>query len=230
MHKILVFDLDDTLAGLGLGIRPKDIEKLKLLEDIGYDIAICSGKTVDYLCGFLRQVELKKPIMIGENGATFRECVDLPPKKTYHFPYSKEARGQLDRMKIRLKELFPEVWYQPNEVGVTPYPRSEQEFDEMQALFDANADDTTCLNIWRHVDSFDLSPKEISKFSGLTFFAEKEGYKREDFICIGNGSNDIPMFEFADVSIGVDAMVKDHVDYLFSDIGKALDYLIENRL
>jgi len=53
MHKVLVFDLDGTLAPISKGKTSKDIEKLKRLEKEGYKIGICSGKPTYYLCGFI---------------------------------------------------------------------------------------------------------------------------------------------------------------------------------
>ena len=88
---MIIFDLDSTLAPLGKGIGGKELEVLQNLEMMGVRIALCSGKTCDYLCGFLRQVGLKNPIMIGENGAVIRFGVDLPPKQYYRVPFSKEA-------------------------------------------------------------------------------------------------------------------------------------------
>ncbi|MBQ3002547.1 MAG: HAD hydrolase family protein, partial [Clostridia bacterium] len=51
MHKVLVFDLDGTLAELGKGITQENIQKLFQLESMGYRIAVCSGKPTYYLCG-----------------------------------------------------------------------------------------------------------------------------------------------------------------------------------
>ena len=51
MHKLLVFDLDGTLAQIGKGMLPADADKLIELEQMGYKIAICSGKSGFYLCG-----------------------------------------------------------------------------------------------------------------------------------------------------------------------------------
>ena len=85
MIKLVVFDLDKTLAELGKGVTPENIKQLKQLEEKGVRIAICSGKTVYYLCGFMRQLELEHPILIGENGAVIQFGVDLPPKNYYKF-------------------------------------------------------------------------------------------------------------------------------------------------
>lgn len=65
MHKLLVFDLDGTLAQRAKGIGYEDIQKLKELEKSDYRIAICSGKPICYLCGFARQLELENPVLIG---------------------------------------------------------------------------------------------------------------------------------------------------------------------
>ena len=102
MHKLLVFDLDGTLAPVGKGALPETIEKLKALENAGHRIALCSGKPTYYLCGILRQWELRKPIMIGENGAVFQLGVDLPPAEFMIFPYSDLARKQLRLLKDRI--------------------------------------------------------------------------------------------------------------------------------
>lgn len=63
--KLLVFDLDSTLAPVGKGMEEEDLKLFRSLEKSGKRIAVASGKTCDYLCGFLRQVGLRNPIMIG---------------------------------------------------------------------------------------------------------------------------------------------------------------------
>lgn len=81
--KLLVFDLDSTLAPIGKGMGEKELKLFRRLDQLQIPIAVASGKTCDYLCGFLRQVGLKNPIMIGENGAMIRFGVDLPPREHY---------------------------------------------------------------------------------------------------------------------------------------------------
>ena len=70
MIKLLVFDLDSTLAPIGEEMEWENVRLLRELEKKGARIAVCSGKSCDYLCGFLRQLGLSNPIMIGENGAS----------------------------------------------------------------------------------------------------------------------------------------------------------------
>ena len=58
MVQLIVFDLDSTLAPLGKGIGRKELELFQKIEKKGIRIATASGKTCDYLCGFMRQVGL----------------------------------------------------------------------------------------------------------------------------------------------------------------------------
>ena len=74
MIKLIVFDLDSTLAEIAKGIRPETLERLKTFENRGIQIAICSGKPTFYLCGIMRQAELSKmAVVIGSEGQGVRK-------------------------------------------------------------------------------------------------------------------------------------------------------------
>lgn len=152
MIKLAVFDLDGTLAELGKGILPQDIELLKAIEDKGVTIAISSGKPTYYLCGFMRQVGLENPILIGENGAVIQFGVDLPPKQFYVLPYSKEAKQTISFIKEEVSARFPHMWFQPNEVGITPFPRNEEEFAWIENFLCASAGVSRDAGMVRDVD------------------------------------------------------------------------------
>lgn len=231
MHHILVFDLDGTLADLGKGMTEKNAERLKALEALGYRIAICSGKPTYYLCGFMRQIGLKEPILIGENGATFQFGVDLPPKCYFIYPHTKIAREQLSLLRARINEALGErIWYQPNEVALTPFPPNEECFAVIQKIIDSHSNDLNELAVYRHVDSFDIIPKNISKANGLSYLAEKIGMKANSFVAVGDGPNDLSMFAYADVAVGIGEKVKDAVDFTFQNIGDALNFFIERKI
>lgn len=226
MSKLIVFDLDDTLAPIGKRMLAEDVNKLKELEASGYRIAICSGKPTFYLCGFMRQLGLQEPILIGENGAVIQYGVELPPKRFYICPHSEWAAEQLKRMKERITvRCGGRVWFQPNELELTPFPQDPEAFELIQGLIDANPEELDELLIYRQVDCFDFIPKNINKASGLAFLAELEGLSRADFIAVGDGINDVPMFEFADVSIGIGSKLKCETTYSFERIGDALEEL-----
>ena len=230
MHKILVFDLDGTLTPLGKGMTVGDVEKLRALERTGYRIAVCSGKPTYYLCGFLRQIGLDAPIMVGENGAVFQFGVDLPPRTYFTHPYPTPVRENLKTLRQLIDEACGDrVWYQPNEIGLTPFVMDEGVFDEILAVLDAHRELLEGITVYRHVDCFDLTPENISKGSGLAYLADYMGLIAGDFIAIGDGFNDVPMFEFADLSICVGGKLDHPTDYKFHTIGQALDYLLKEK-
>ena len=80
---------------VGGGDLPAGFQALRQLEERGVRIAVCSGKPTYYLCGFLRQVELRDPILIGENGAVIQMGVELPPRNFYILPYPQQTGGVL---------------------------------------------------------------------------------------------------------------------------------------
>lgn len=227
MHKLLVFDLDGTLAPVGKGALPDTIEKLKKLERKGHRIALCSGKPTYYLCGILRQWELDEPVMIGENGAVFQFGVDLPPKRFEIFPFMKKAGEQLALLRKRIDEAWTgELWYQPNEVALTPFPYEEACFDCIQSILDAHPEDLDELAVYRHGDCFDILPKTISKAEGVAYLASLLGLCASDVAAVGDGVNDLPMFAYAGLSIGIGDGVAGKADLHFDTVGEALDHLL----
>lgn len=227
MGKLIVFDLDNTLAELGKGVKEEDLGLLKELEKQGNGIAICSGKPVGYLCGMLRQMELEAPILIGENGAAIQMGVDLPPEKFYYLPHSKDADETIAFLRKKIKELLPHIWFQPNEVGLTPFPTSEEEFEQIETLFQENKDRVRDVTIYRHCDSFDITPNEITKYDGLKYLAELLGLSPSDMIAVGDGVNDYPMFRYAGFSVGVHVSEPDKVNVNFQTSTEALAYLVK---
>lgn len=228
MIKLIVFDLDGTLAQLGKGILPEDLLLLHQLEDAGARIAICSGKPTYYLCGLMRQVGLKAPVLVGENGAVIQFGVDLPPREYFVAPYSAKAKRSIRLIRDELDLAIPDLWYQPNEVGLTPFPSSEAGFDAIQACLDKLAPELEDLILYRHCDCFDIMPDGITKKSGLERLGKLLGISPEETAAVGDGVNDYPMFEYARLSLGINVKEAEKVDRIFPSIHEALLFLLEN--
>ena len=227
MIKLVVFDLDGTLAESGKGIVASDIEKLKKIEEMGIRIAICSGKPVSYLCGFMRQVGLDAPILLGENGAVFQVGVELPPKEQHILPYSNLAKESLIMIKQEIDSRISDIWYQPNLVGVTPFPKNEVEFDIIENLLIEKKHTLQDVKVYRHVDCIDFVPEGIDKKEGVHFLTQHMGLTPEEIVVVGVGVNDYPMFEFAGMAFGIHVKDEKLVDRNFDGITEALDFLIE---
>ena len=103
------------------------------------------------------------------------------------------------------------------------------------------------LEVYRHWDCFDLMPKNVNKKNGIRYLTDLLGMDRSEVIAIGDGINDIPMFEFADIAIGVlgkdaideqgnitqqksDHVIREYIDYGFATIGEVLDFILEKCL
>ena len=227
MIKLIVFDLDGTLAQLGKGILPEDLALLYRLEEAGARIAICSGKPTYYLCGLMRQIGLKAPVLVGENGAVIQFGVDLPPRDYFVASYSKGAKRSLRLIRDALETAAPDMWYQPNEVGLTPFPKDEAGFDVIQTCLDQLAPQLEDLIIYRHCDCFDIMPDGITKKSGLERLGKLLGIAPEETAAVGDGVNDYPMFEYAGLAIGVNVGEPDKVDRNFASIHEALSFLLK---
>lgn len=227
MYKLIVFDLDGTLAALGKGIEPQNLALLHRLEDAGARIAICSGKPTYYLCGFMRQAGLRAPILVGENGAVIQLSVDLPPRDYHVAPYSGAAKRSIRMLREAIEAKVPGMWYQPNEVGLTPFPRNDAEFDAVQDCIDALAGEIRDVIVYRHCDSFDITPEGITKKSGLARLGRLLGVAPEETVAVGDGVNDYPMFEYAALAVGVNVKDADKVDVNFATAHEALAYLLD---
>ena len=151
----------------------------------------------------MRQVGLDEPILIGENGAVIRFGVELPPKQYYKIPFPKETAKFLEEIKKMLQEKYPHIWFQPNKVGVTPFPTTEEEFQEIEDLLSVWLEGKNGIQVFRHVDSFDIVPAGIDKTTGIRCVLDKLDIRAEEMVAIGDGVNDYCMFEMAGVSVGV---------------------------
>lgn len=223
--RLIAFDLDGTMAEIGKGILPENIEMIREFERQGIRIAIVSGKPTYYLCGFFRQVGLKEPILAGENGAVIQVGIDLPPAYFQVQKFSKEADQSLEFLGTALKELVPDLWYQPNIVGIAAFPHKPEEFDLIQNMIDKNRNRIVDVDIYRHGDCFDFMPKGLSKYSSLEIIGKMLGISREETVSFGDGVNDGPMFEYAGTAVGIQYSGEAKVDINVDSIGEGLIWL-----
>ncbi len=227
MIKLVIFDLDSTLAEVGKGILPETIQRLRKMEKRGIRIAVCSGKAAYYLCGIMRQAELEDPIIVGESGAVIQFGVELPPRRYEVQEYSEEAKETIRFLKEKIKEKLPYVWFQPNEVALTPFLNKQEEFDAVNWCLREYKDKVKDVLVLEQVDCFDILPNGITKKRGIARLAEMLDVLPEEMIAVGDGINDYPMFEYAGTALGINVADEDKVDKNFKTIKGALDYIEE---
>ena len=173
----------------------------------------------------MRQVGLKAPVLVGENGAVIQLGVDLPPNDYFVAPHSEAAKRSIRLLRERIEQAVPGMWYQPNEVGLTPFPRDDAEFAAVQGVIDALSGEIADVIVYRHCDSFDITPEGITKKSGLERLGALLGIAPQETIAVGDGVNDYPMFEYAGHAVGIGVKDEEKVDVNFAGIGEALGYL-----
>jgi HAD superfamily hydrolase (TIGR01484 family) len=66
--KLLVFDIDGTLAPTEEPLSPAVGEKLRIYEEKGLQLVFISGRTASYLAGLARGAGIKRALAAGENG------------------------------------------------------------------------------------------------------------------------------------------------------------------
>ena len=226
MEQLIVFDLDDTLCKVGKGMEPEDVELLRELEHTGARIALCSGKPTYYLCGFMRQIGLKDPVLVGENGAVIQFGVELPPRRFYVQPYSPAAGRSLNLLKERISAALPGLWFQPNTVMVSPFPYEEEQFEVIQRILDESWPEVEDVFYYRHWDCFDILPVGVNKGSGVAALGRLLNIPASQTVAVGDSLNDYAMFDYAGLALGVNAADESRVAANFSSTGEMLSYLL----
>lgn len=228
MIKMAVFDIDDTLAFVGQPILDENVKLLKEIEEAGIKIAISSGKSIYYQIGMFRQAGLKNPVFIGENGCSIAFGIKLPPKVLN----TVEPDGAFFKSRKRIYEelcaLCPEgFWLQPNEVMLTFFFKDAKIRDKMREYFKQCTYEG--ITVYEHVDSFDVVPKNVDKYTSLERLCDHLNIGRDEVIAVGDGANDVPMLQFCKYSIGVYGLDKALTTYHFDDIKDALEFIIKSR-
>ncbi|MBQ0083714.1 MAG: HAD family phosphatase [Clostridiales bacterium] len=225
MIKLIAFDLDATLAPSHKPTAQNDVKTVTELEKSGVKIAICSGKTTYYLCGFARQFGLKEPILIGENGMAVQFGVFLPPREYYSLPVSDQQKLYMQKIKEFIDGKFPDIWYQPNTYALTPFITKEEQFAVIDEFLAENPQFESCLTVYRHPNCYDILPKGVTKKSGLELICRKLGIKPLEVIAVGDGINDYSMFEFAGTSVGIKIADTQKVSANFDSLADALLFI-----
>ena len=227
MIKLIAFDLDDTLAPTNKATDKDSVELIRKIEKCGIKIAVCSGKPTFYLSGYLRQIGLDNPVLIGENGAVIQIGDALPPKKYCVLPCSEEARKSLNLIKSLIDKKYPDIWYQPNEVVLTPFTENIEHHAYFDEILENFADKIKDINVFKSFNAYDFLPKNINKKTALKHLKELINIDGNEILSVGNSDNDYPMFEYANYSIGINVPDITKVNRNYKTLKEALLHIIE---
>lgn len=224
---LAAFDMDGTLAERGEPPLPGTVAGVKRLQSMGVRVALVSGKPAWYLTGVARGAGLGDVPVIGEQG-----CV-VHRQDTRETLYLAERTESMERIRGEIARAFsPNVWFQPNEINVTAFPRGSVRAGDIRHLVERlvaerEIDDVRVL---AHVDAVDVMPRGVDKGVGLGRLCEMLGiYNLSRVAAVGDAPDDIPMLESAgfSVAVGADEAVRAAADVAADDIAAALRVLIE---
>ncbi len=227
MGKVVVFDLDGTLAEVGRPATSCVQDLLYQLQKVAR-IVVCSGKPVYYLCGFCRQLGLVQPIMIGENGAEVCIGYDLPPTTHIQVNLTDEVKRRLNALRDFIRvQLGDKVWFQPNSVAVTPFPRDDETFAKLDRLVATNPPLLQGIVAYRQSDCYDFSPKGVDKAAGVQKVLDILGESVDDLFVVGDGVNDYCMLDMTANSYGINLAEPSHARYNFQSTDQAIASILD---
>jgi HAD superfamily hydrolase (TIGR01484 family) len=232
--KLIIFDLDNTIAQPNRPVGDRVVRWMKKVEKRGVRVALASGKPVAYLAGLARQIGLKEPILSGENGAVVHYSANFPPGKILR-PYANIAttNDMIESLRRTVVSRFGDrVWVQPNEINLTLFPYTRDTFQELKGLLDLEISQggNGKWQIYRHFDSIEVTPSFINKGFALREIMRTEKLERMQVIAVGDGENDIPMFKEVGLSIGIRIDGGDHRFDSISQVMNFLNNVFENGL
>jgi len=224
-RKLFCFDLDNTLAPNNGAISKEIIDALRDIQGHGHQVMVISGKPTAYLAGLIRQTGLGNVYISGGNGESFMMSHIYPPLNFLVKHSTEDEIATLKNVKKRILEMFKgKVWLQPNEFQLTVFHYGDKTVSiALERLIKEIVSDK--FEVHNHIDCIDVLPNGISKGEMVKVAADFLGVMPEQIVAIGDGENDISMFEVAGMSIGINIGDANSVTKRVSDINEAIKYI-----
>ncbi|WP_411725656.1 HAD family hydrolase [Methyloglobulus sp.] len=187
--KLLVFDVDGTIAAPSRPVTKEVAEKIRSLEERGCRIAFASGKNIAYLTGLARGIGLQAPLLIGENG-----CVIFDPLLMKEIRLA-ERPIEFAVLEAEIIQCFNDtVWIQPNQVELTIFPKTKGEMPALVSLLrELTSPLLEKIVVWEHIDAIDILPVGVDKGKALAALRTAYDLDKDMVVAVGDGKTDIPM-------------------------------------
>lgn len=217
--RLIVFDIDGTLIPLGKTMSHNVSAIIRYFENLGVRIALSSGKNISYLEGMARDIGIKKPLIIAENGCVI---VDIAESKevwlTNRTPEIHEIR---EKILGKFSEFIEE---QPNNVELT-FSITTLQPEAVSYVKELINEYRDRVHAYEYAGCLDILPVGIDKGAGLAEAKRMYGFMKEDVVAIGDWENDIPMFKEAGLALIVGTQISYPNAMSFDTIDEVLDFL-----
>ena len=228
---LIGLDIDGTLVHDDGYLSPEVVREVKRVKDLGHEVIIATGRAAANAVPVVRDLGFEQGYVVGSNGAVtvqldsehpkgfqMTDVVTFDPAKVLtqlieHLPEAHFAVEDVDGS-YRFHRPFP------------TYALGDQNFETpLEQLMHHPVSRVVVLSPKHDVDEFlgliskigltsvsyaigytawlDISPKGVSKASALEAQRERLGIANHQVLVIGDGRNDIEMFEWAKTSGGL---------------------------
>jgi Cof subfamily protein (haloacid dehalogenase superfamily) len=229
--KLAAVDLDDTLLGPDKKVGQANRDALERLRSLGCDVILASGRRHDNMLPFYRDLGLggyavscqgasAKHVRTGQfvhhaplDPASAAEVTDLGTRRNLTVMYwsnwgicASERSPWVQRYEADCGDPVPVV----EDMGSVTHKPAEKIIwaaepqviralaPEMQRRYQGR------LNVITTDDWFlEFSSLNATKAAGLAAVAETYGVRREEVLAFGDGNNDVPMLEWAGMSVAM---------------------------
>lgn len=223
VEKIFFFDMDGTLLphGSDQNISNEDVESLKKLESLGYEVVLNTGRSLSMCLDQLKQYDFKTCITsngqsIIRNNEVIYEGKFLEEDVNYWIDYAK-SNGLVIGFQTKDKQ------YILRSENVEEY--RERCFGslnmDMPTIVECYDSSLNVLQIWLigeidnlelrddfdyfkwHNIALDVQLKGVSKGSGMNVLLDYLDCSNATIYAFGDSYNDLPMFELANISVAL---------------------------
>lgn len=231
--KYIALDFDGTILNTDGSISDRLINKLIELQEDGYKIVLCSGRSLSGIQWLANQIHLSKynGYIIAYNGSQIYEYQDDKLINLQNLIFKKNEVEIITSAVINEVECL--ATYDSKIMGVNKkIPRMEKSAKVMGLDLDDNYLKETPkiilydkennidkikprisqmlysinpnINIFSSLSTLiEITPPNSSKGFALQKLSELKHIKKDRFICFGDGENDISMFEFCKYSVAM---------------------------
>lgn len=229
--KLMVFDLDDTLLNHDISISQRTLQAIRHAVNQGINVTLATGRMYQSTAFFARQLEIHLPI-ITYNGAmindypsgkvlfhspinlqTARQVLQLCQEQKWYIQSYINDELYVREVNENAKKYAEITGANPIPVGEKLYAIQEEPtkmlaiaepamVEKMQEMFKSRLGNS--LSVTESKPTYlEITNPEVNKGNALQFIAEKLNIKQCEILAVGNGENDISMFDYAGLGIAV---------------------------
>ena len=231
-YRLCAIDLDETLLNSEHEISARNLRAVNAIRELGVKVVVASGRMHESALPYVRQLGLETPI-ISYNGAMVKEVESGAVWMQQQIPseyanivmdFCRERKLQLnyylnDKLHTESYTNWLKLYHgrtkAPLEINPNFYEDLRDKPPIKLIIVDTPEYTSSLVSYFREIfgeeiyvtkstdEYLEFMPKRANKGSALALVAERFGISAEETIAFGDSYNDIPMLEWAGLSVAV---------------------------